>query len=420
MADLVILLQRAHLLLSQGRTEDAIRQLSEVLQADPNNDHALSLMASCRYNQRRFKEGMELVQRAISLQPTESYYYYLLAFGYYSVDNNAHAQLNIRKAIELHPYQPDYFGLWALLLLEKNQFAEALEKANDGLSIDPENISCLNTRATALNKLNRTEESIDTMRTVLDQDPENYYTHVTVGWNLLEKGKQKEATVHFREALRLNPNAEAARAGLKQSLKANIPPYKWLLQYSFWINNKSKNARWMIPIGLYLGINLVDYLSKYASPGLALAAKILVGLYILVALASWFINPLANIFLFFHKDGKHALTSSEKWSSVLTTTALVSGLALIIYHLATQSGDESVYSIGGILALSLALPLSIVEFPIRLRDQVIAQYYAMGLLLMGLTWIGLTFAGVLNSTLFWTYVIAVVAFTWVVPFTRKR
>lgn len=419
MADTIVLIQRAHLLLSQGRSEDAIRQLSEVLQADPNNDQALSLMARARFDQKKYKEGMELAQRAISLEPTESYYYYLLAFGYYSVDNNAYAQLNIRKAIELHPYQPDYFGLWALLFLEKNMFTDALEKANDGLSIDPENISCLNARATALNKLDRTDESIDTMRTVLDQDPENYYTHITVGWNLLEKGKQKEATVHFREALRLNPNAEAARAGLKQSLKANIPPYKWLLQYSFWINNKSRHAKWAIPIGIYLGIRAIDMLSTHASPAIATVGKVIVGLYILVALASWFINPLANIFLFFHKDGKHALTGSEKWGAVLTTSALLSGMGLLIYHLATQTSDESVYFIAGVIALTLALPLSVLEFPLRLRNNTIGQLYAMGLILAGLFFIGLTIAGLITMNLFWVYVIAVIAFTWVAAFTRR-
>lgn len=420
MADTMVLIRRAELLLSQGRTEDAIRQLSEVLQSDPNNDHALGLIARGRFDQRRFKEGMELVQRAISLQPAESYYYYLLAFGYFNVDNNAYAQLNIRKAIELHPYQPDYFGLWALLLLEKNQFNDALEKANDGLSIDPENIACLNTRATALNKLNRTDESIHTMRTVLDQDPENHYTHTTVGWNLLEKGKQKEAIVHFREALRLNPNAEYARAGLKQSLKANIPPYKWLLQYSFWLNNKSTKVRFIFPFAIYAGMNLLDYLTQYASPALALAGNILVGLFILVALASWFINPLANIFLFFHKDGRHALTSSEKWSSVLSTFALVAAIGLFIYHLATQTQKESIYLYASLFTLTLALPLGILEFPISLKNKAIAQYIAMGMLVMGLGWIAITLAGLLTPSMFYTYAGALLFFTFVVPFTRKR
>lgn len=420
MPDTDVLIQRAHLLLSQGRSEDAVKQLTEVLHADPNNDHALSLMGRARFDQQRFKEGMELIQRAISQEPTESYYYYLLAFGYYSTENNPHAQLNIRKAIELHPYQPDYFGLWAILLLEKNQFREALERANEGLALDPENVSCLNARATALNKLNRTEESIDTMKTVLDADPENYYTHLNVGWNLLEKGKQKEANKHFREALRLNPRAESARAGLKQSLKSNIPPYKWLLQYSFWLNNKGANARWAIPIGIYLGIRAVDYLSVNAPPAIATVGMIIVGLYIILALGSWFINPIANLFLFFHKDGKHALTSGEKWGAILTVSALLTGLVCMAINFTIPKGGTDVYEVAAILAISLALPLSVLEFPIRLnfRGLPLKQILAMVALLVGLIWIGLFFTGNLTWELFKVYLFIIIAFTWGAAFSR--
>ena len=420
MPDTDVLIQRAHLLLSQGRSEDAVKQLSEVLHADPNNDHALSLMGRARFDQQRYKEGMDLIQRAISQEPTESYYYYLLAFGYYNLENNPHAQLNIRKAIELHPYQPDYFGLWAILLLEKNQFSEALERANEGLALDPENVSCLNARATALNKLNRTDESIDTMKTVLDADPENYYTHVNVGWNLLEKGRQREATTHFREALRLNPRAEAARAGLKQSLKSNIPPYKWLLQYSFWLNNKGSVARWAIPVGIYFGVRAVDYLSRTASPAVATAGMIIVGLYIILALGSWFINPLANLFLFFHKDGKYALTSGEKWGAVLTVSALVTGLASLGIYFFLSDGVTDFWLVAGILAISLALPLSVLEFPIQLsfRNVALKQLLAMAALLIGLIWIALFFTGSLTPALFQIYIYIIIAFTWGAALSR--
>ncbi len=163
---------------------------------------------------------------------------------------------------------------------------------------------------------------------------------------------------------------------------------------------------------------MIDYLSEHASPGVATAGKIIVGLYIVVALTSWFINPLANIFLFFHKDGKYALTNSEKWGALFTTTALVTGLSLMIVHFATQTTDESMYSMAGVLALTLALPLSILEFPLRLRNTTIGQYYAMGLLLTGLVFLGLTFAGLMTLNLFWIYLIAVIAFTWIAPFAR--
>jgi Tfp pilus assembly protein PilF len=71
------------------------------------------------------------------------------------------------------------------------------------------------------------------MQTALSQDPDNEMTHATFGWNLLEKGRHKEATKHFLEALRIEPDYSSARSGLKEALKSKVPPYRWLLQYSF-------------------------------------------------------------------------------------------------------------------------------------------------------------------------------------------
>lgn len=414
-----VLIGRAELLLSQGRPAEAIKQLTEVLRQEPQNTHALGLMARARFDQKNFEAGIELANRAVSIEPNESYFHYLLAFGYYLQDKNADSQSAIYRAIQLNPYQAEYFGLWSLLLLEKNQFEQALARANEGLALDAESISCLNARATALNKLKRTDDAIDTMRTALDQDPENYFTHTTVGWNLLEKGKQKEATKHFREALRLNPNAEAARAGLKQSLKSNIPPYKWLLQYSFWINNKGKQARWIIPIGIYIGVRVVGALSKNAPPAVAMIGTVLVGLYILIALASWFLNPLANIFLFFHKDGKHALSTNEKWNAVLTTSALVTGITLLATGFFNgQQFEDSILMLSGLVLVAMAMPLSLLEVPLRLRHAPKMQYYIMALVALGLICLGFILTGNVNDILFALFLFGVVAFTWIIPFSR--
>ena len=69
-----------------------------------------------------------------------------------------------------------------------------------------------------------TDEAIQTMEYALAQDPENELTHATVGWNYLEKGKHKIAVNHFREALRIDPNYNNAKDGLKESLKSKIAP----------------------------------------------------------------------------------------------------------------------------------------------------------------------------------------------------
>src|SRR5215216_3252796 len=251
MIDVNTLLERADLLLEQGRYKDAEGYIKQVLGQEPENDEALALLARSYINSGRTDEGIETINRAIAIEPNNSFYFYLLAFGYYRKDLNFAAITNLNKAIELNPYYAEYFGLLSLIHIEERDFELALDKANEGLALNPKNITCLNARATALNKLKRTEAAIETMQDALSEDPDNEHTHTTIGWNLLEKGKHKEASKHFMEALRIDPNYVNAKLGLKEALKSKILPYKLMLQYGFWINNQGKRLQKAMPFIIY-------------------------------------------------------------------------------------------------------------------------------------------------------------------------
>ena len=248
MTDLQVLLERADLLLDQGRYKDAEAALKKVLEQEPQNDYALALLARCYLNNKRYEDGITIIQQAIALNPENSFYYYLLAFGFYHQNNSLAAIANLEKAIQLFPYNAEYFGLLAYIFIEERNFEKALEKADEGLAVDAENSTCLNARSTALNKLGRMEAALETMQDALAQAPDDEMTHATVAWNLLEKGAHKEAAHHFLEALRINPNYATAKAGLKEALKSKILPYKWLLQYSFWVQNRGKGYGLLWPL----------------------------------------------------------------------------------------------------------------------------------------------------------------------------
>lgn len=418
MTDVAPLLERANLLLAQGRPKDAERQLADALRIEPENDYALGLLTRCKFDQKQYQEGIQVIQRAIQLMPHEGYYFYLMAFGYYQLDNNTMALRHLQRAVELSPWSSEFFGLWGLVLLEEKNFEQALQKANEGLAVDPENITCLNVRSTALNKLKRVDDAIETMQDALEKDPENAYTHTTVGWNLLEKGRHKDAARHFREALRLHPNLEGAREGLKQALKSKIPPYKWLLQYSFWINNKGKKARWIIPLGIYFGIQLIARLSEQGGGSIAAIGLGIMALYLLFVITSWVINPLANFFLLFHKDGKYALSSREKTNAIALITALVAGLAVVITGLFLPGNPEPVV-FAGLVTMSLGLPLGHMQFPLRLKGNLLVQWYSMALVLFGLVTIAFVLYGVPAAvTLLYAYGICFVLYTWLSVFGK--
>jgi len=382
-----VILEQAKLLLEQGRPKDAEIKIKQFLQQEPSNDYALSLLSRCLYDKKDFTEGIAVIQQAIRIDPEESFYYYLHAFGHYQQNNSFLAIDNLNRAIQLNPYHAEYYGLLSFVLLGDKKFKEALEKANEGLAIEAENLTCLNARSMALNKLKKTDEAIATMQNALAQDPDSEFTHTTIGWNLLERGKHNEAAGHFREALRINPNMQNAQSGLKESLKSKVPPYKWLLQYSFWVNNQGKRLKTAMPIIMYVlfRILIAIFSRNSATAGLV---WIVAGIYLLFVIGSWTMNSIANFFLLFHPDGKYALTKTEKWSAIAVVTAMLSGFLILALALFTTLAKGTVYEDGffaaGLVCLSLALPLGEIDYPLQFKKDSKRNTFSLLLAALGM------------------------------------
>jgi tetratricopeptide (TPR) repeat protein len=275
-------------------------------------------------------KGIEIINKAIAIEPNESFYFYLLGFGYFQKEMYLPARDNLSKAIRLNPYNPEYFGILSFICLNEKNYEVALQNANEGLELDPENITCLNARARALNKLKRTDEAVDTIGDSLSKDPDNEFTHATMGWNYFERGDQKKAAKHFREALRTNPNYESARLGLKESLKSNFTPYKLVIQFGMWMSEKGKKFQWIFFISLYIVFRILRNVAS-ANSGLRPFLLPLFVLYFGFIFFTWIANAIANFFLLFHKDGKYSLTRSERVIGISTVALLVAGLSLGCY-----------------------------------------------------------------------------------------
>ncbi len=380
-------IERAKLLLDHGRIEEAMRQLKNALEQNPEDDEALALFARCQFSLKEFEGGINTLHAAIAIAPYNSYYHYLLGFGFYRNNDNSAAINMLNESIRLNPWFAEPYGLMAYVYCDEKDFNQALTKANEGLAIDAESITCLNVRSIALNKLKMTDAAIETMQHALAKDPDNEMTHNTVGWNYLEKGKHKLAAHHFREALRINPNMHNAKEGLKEALKSKIPPYKWLLQYSFWIHNKGRNARWMIPLGLYLAVRLSSAAFKQSNSTQYISG-IIVGVYLLFVFTSWLINPIANFFLLFHKDSKYALDKTEKNTALTVTGSLLLGIICLVLSFSLPLAKDSNWSMALLIAtfafMGSSVPLGKLQYPLSFTAHGNRNLMAMILSALGL------------------------------------
>ncbi|MCW3120181.1 MAG: tetratricopeptide repeat protein [Chitinophagaceae bacterium] len=417
MAEITGYLDRANLLLNQGRPKEAGDWVRKVLEAEPENDYALSVLSRCYLNTKEFDKGIDVIKKAIHIDPTEPHYHYLAAFGYYQKNERDLAQKYLQQAIQLNPYYAEYFGLLAYLCLDRNDFKEALKNADQGLSVDSENITCLNARSTALNKLKLTDDAIATMQNALAMDPDNEFTHVTMGWNFLEKGKHKNAAMHFREALRINPDYQNAKVGLKEALKSKIAPYRWLLQYGFWLRNKGKQFRWGFIIAIFIGVRIIIALS-HETPGFEKIGILVAALYFLMVATSWIINPLANVFLLLHKEGKYALTDSEKWNAIAFAGCILAGAGVICLTAFTGDRDQSAdYLVSGLILVSLCIPMGHMNFPVKLKRNSFSQWIEIALIVFALASVICALTGFSAIAIVFTiYLVLFVIYTWAKAF----
>lgn len=324
---------RATILLQQRRFEDAERELRTALALDPDNTHLQLLLSICLFEQDKIEEAESSIQMVIHQEPDNDYALYILAKVKLIQEEDKQAESLLKNAVQLAPNEPEYYGLLASIYLQKKDFSKALNFAEQGLAADSENILCLNMRSTALLKLRRKDEAFQTIEKALEKDPENEYTHINFGWGKLERGQHKEALTHFREALRLNPNSEAAKAGLVETMKAKYWFYRLFLKYAFWMSRLSSKNQWIFIIGLYLLIRVLRGIAG-DNQFLNLIIGPIIILYLIFALSSWFIVPLSNLMLRLNPYGRYALDKEEITASnfvgLSLTLAILGGISYLL------------------------------------------------------------------------------------------
>jgi tetratricopeptide (TPR) repeat protein len=373
-------LERAILLLKQRRYAEAEKEIKVSLSQHPQDALALRLLAECFLEQKRIAEAEAVIKDALVAAPDDDGVLYDYARVMVEKDDLVSAEKFLKEAILINPSDATYFGFLANIYFSQKDFDKALEKSEEGLTIDASNLLCLNIRSSALIKLNRKEEAFSTIDRALEQDPENEFTHTNYGWQHLEKGNHQKALEHFREALRLNPEYEFAKAGMVEALKARYLFYRLFLKYAFWISNMKSGMQWGIILGGYF---LSRFLNNIAANNEALSPFLtpIIYLYSLFAFSTWVIVPLSNLFLRLNVYGRFALKPKE-----ITTSNFVGvSLAVAIFGFVGNLFDESQRFLSMfVVGLGMMIPLSSMLSSEKPTNRLILLSGAIGVGILGL------------------------------------
>jgi len=326
----------ARLLLQQHRFDMAEQQLRQILATNPQDVEAHWLLVSALSGQEKHAQALEVARDSIALAPDLAPGHYLAATVHHALRQWKEAERAAQQAHELDPGNPDYCGLLAVLEVRASRWKSALEWADRGMRTVADHPLCNNMRAHALQMLGRNEEAQSSLDAALQRTPEDSDTHANQGWQFLRAGDHRQATEHFKEALRIQPGHEYARAGMIESLKARNPIYRPIFAYFVFMSRLSQGAQWAMIIGLYLLFRFGrEFLA--ANPSTQMLVAPFVMAYLLFVLTSWTGPTLFNMTLWFHPLGRHALNRDETFASAFCAASFGLGLLWLALGLATGS-----------------------------------------------------------------------------------
>ncbi len=346
--------QRGLLLYEQSRYEQAEQELRLELAEAPNDGATHGYLALVLAMQDKVQPATEEAKQAIHLEPDEPFGHYVLATALHLRNRFDEAVASIQEAIRLDPDDASAHALLAHIRLEQRRWTEALAAADAALARDPEHTGAANARALALVKLGRQAEAGAALGETLAREPEDALTHANQGWALLHEGNHAKALEHFREALRLDPTLEFARAGIVESLKARNLIYGWILRYFLWMGRLSEKAQWGVLIGGYLAYRGLRSVARQY-PDLAPYVIPLLVAYGLFAFLTWIADPLFNLLLRLDRFGRLALSREQIVASNWVGACLLAAAAGLTAGLVLKSTPALV---GAAVCVVLLLPLS--------------------------------------------------------------
>lgn len=394
-------LARAQLLMQQNRPDQAASELRRHLTRDPHEPVAHALLAVCLLDEEsQLPTAQQEAELAIHLAPEYDFAFYALALVQHRQHRLKEAMAAINQALALDPTDANYHHLLGSLRLESGQLPAALQAARTGLSFDSEHAGLHSLEARTLSRQGRGAAASAAARAALGHGAESSSVQAQAGWVALETNRPAEALDNFREALRLDPTSEFARAGLVEALKARHWVYRTFMRFMYWVNSLGGRLR----LGLFIGAYAVAHF-----------VPVLLPVYLVFAYMSWFKDALFNSLLRVNRYGRYALSPAQTLHSThflaLLGLGLVAGLGALLLP---------VPGLGTLafVALGLLFPLVGTE---RLSGQPQRQRYsrwagwalaAVGATSVALAMLGLDRDGQLYHQLFMTFLYGTVAYTW--------
>jgi len=194
----------------QGRLAEAAHIYREVLQQQPNHFHALHLLGIIAFQTRHTERAVELISKAIGLNPSVAAAHYDLGIALNSINRPDEALASFDKAIALKPDYVEAYNNRGNALLGLKRPEDAVVSYDRAIALKGDYADAHNNRGVALKDLKRPDEALASCDKAIALKSDYAEAHNNRGNLLLDLKRFEEAVASYDNAIALKPDfAEA-------------------------------------------------------------------------------------------------------------------------------------------------------------------------------------------------------------------
>lgn len=378
----------ARLMRERHRYDEAEASLLQHLAQFPDDPEAYCELALTRMQMEgRDRDSLEAIEKAIGIVPENAWMLAVKAWILSSMSRHDKAIAATDEAIRLDPQCTLAWIARGRALGGREQWKSAEEAVRQALKIDPDDSEANNLLSLYLRLQGRTEEADYYTATMLSRNAEDDVALTNAGWTRLHEGRHREAEQLFMDALRIAPDSEYARSGIREAYKARSAFYRLYLRWVFFMQRFRGPTQFIIIIGLFFGFKFLFRQAANINPSLGIG---LVFLYTLLIFWVWLASGLGHFIILLDRRARQSLNRPEKWDGILVGGFFFVGLMLLAGGLATATVPLTIFGAGLITA---AVPNSLVCLNESRAGQIIFGLTGIGCMLSACLGVAVSLSG---------------------------